>query len=88
MNEEKKIITIVNENGIKEEVEVLIAFKMEANNKEYVIYTKNEKDENGNTTIYASALEQVDGKKQLTGIKTDEEWQKIKEIIKELAKVE
>jgi uncharacterized protein YrzB (UPF0473 family) len=88
MNEEKKMITIVDSNGNREDVEVLVAFKMEDNNKEYVIYTKNEKDENGNTTIYASALEEVNGKKQLTGINTDEEWQKIKEIIKELAKNE
>ncbi len=84
--EEKKMITIVDPEGNKTDVEVVIAFKIEDTNKEYVIYTKNEKDENGNITIYVSALEEINGEKQLTGINSDEEWQKIKEIIKQLAK--
>ena len=41
-------------DGTKEEVEVLLAFKFNDNNKEYVIYTKNEIDDNGNVTIYIS----------------------------------
>ena len=80
------MLTIVDSKGVETEVEVVIAFKIEATNKEYVIYTKNEKDEDGNITIYASALAEVNGEKQLIGIATDEEWEKIKEIIKELAK--
>ena len=31
-------------------------------------------------------MEEVNGVKQLTGIASDEEWQQIKEIIKQLAK--
>jgi len=88
MNEGKKILTIVDTEGNKTAVEVVVAFKIETTNKEYVIYTMNEKDENDNVTLYASEIEEVKGEKQLTGIHSDEEWQRIKEIIKELAKIE
>jgi uncharacterized protein YrzB (UPF0473 family) len=88
MNEEKKVITIVNDDGSRKDVEVLVAFRMAASGKDYIIYTMNEKDENGNTTIYASALRDENGQKQLIGIESDEEWQTIKNIIKELAKAE
>ena len=43
--EEKKIMSIVNENGETEEVEVILAFEFKDNKKEYVVYAKNETDE-------------------------------------------
>ncbi len=88
MNEERKQLTIIDKLGNKTQVEVVVAFKIEAINKDYVVYTMNQKDENGNITLYASTIEEINGEKQLVGIRTDEEWQKIKEIIRELAKVE
>ena len=38
---EKEMMTLTLENGTKEEVELLLSFKFNDNNKEYVIYTKN-----------------------------------------------
>ena len=46
--DDKKMITITLENGTTEDVEVLLSFKFNATNKEYLIYTKNETDDNGN----------------------------------------
>ena len=87
MYEEKKILKIKTEDGSEIEAEIIIAFKLDVTNKEYVIYTKNEIDEEGNVTIYASALEDgEEGIKKLTGISSDEEWEKIKEVLKTLAK--
>ena len=43
MEEKKEMMTLTLENGTKEEVELLLSFKFNDNNKEYVIYTKNEK---------------------------------------------
>ena len=43
---EKKMMSIVAEDGSIEEVEVILAFEFKDTKKEYVIYTKNEKDEN------------------------------------------
>jgi uncharacterized protein YrzB (UPF0473 family) len=87
MYEEKKKLKIVEEDGTISEAEIIVAFRLNETNKEYVIYTFNEEDDKGNVTIYASAYEEVNGEKQLTGIATEEEWTKIKEILKALAKV-
>lgn len=87
-NEERKILTIVDKQGNQMEVEVVIAFRVETTGKEYVIYTKNEKDEQGNITIYVSAFIEIEGQKQLIGIVDEQEWEQIKEIIRQLAKVD
>lgn len=87
MSESKKIISIIQENGSIDEVEVLVTFEFVDTKKGYVIYTKNEKDEKGNITIYAaSIIENNDGTMKLGGINTEEEWTRIKEVIKSLAK--
>ena len=61
---EKKVMSIVSNDGAIEDVEVILAFEFKDNNKEYVVYTKNEKDENEN------------------------EWNKIKDVLRELSKTE
>ncbi|MBR4262023.1 MAG: hypothetical protein IKQ35_01490 [Bacilli bacterium] len=38
MNEERAKITVVKDNGTKEEMEIVSIFKMEAFNKNYIIY--------------------------------------------------
>ena len=43
---EKKMMSIYAEDGSIEEVEVILAFEFKDTNKEYVIYTKNEIDDN------------------------------------------
>ena len=43
-NDNKKIMSIVQEDGSIDEVEVVIAFEFKDTKKEYVVYTKNEKD--------------------------------------------
>ena len=55
--EEKKVMRIVSEDGSTEEVEVVFAFEFKDNKKEYVIYTKNERDEDNNITVYVSNVE-------------------------------
>ncbi len=86
--EEKKMITLTLENGTKEEVELLLSFKFNDNNKEYVIYTKNETDENGNVTIYVSNITRVGEEVTLNTISDDNEWSRIKDLLRELSKNE
>lgn len=86
--EEKKMITLTLENGTKEEVELLLSFKFNDNNKEYVIYTKNEKDENGNVTIYVSSVTRVGEEVTLNTVSDDNEWSRIKDLLRELSKSE
>jgi len=86
--EEKKMMTLTLENGNKEEVERLLSFKFNDNNKEYVIYTKNEKDENGNVTIYVSNVTRALDEVTLNTVSDDNEWSRIKDLLRELSKNE
>ena len=85
---EKKMMSIVSEDGSIEEVEVILAFEFKDNKKEYVIYTKNEKDENDNVTIYVSNVDRTSGEPKLFGIDDEEEWNRIKDVLRELSKSE
>lgn len=85
---EKKIMSIVSEDGSVEEVEVVIAFEFKDTKKEYVVYTKNERDENGNVTVYVSNIDRESGRPKLLGVESDEEWDRIKDVLRELSKEE
>ena len=85
---EKKMMSIVSEDGLVEEVEVILAFEFKDTNKEYVIYTKNEKDENDNITVYVSNVDRSSGEPKLMGIDDEEEWNRVKDVLRELSKSE
>ena len=82
------MMSIIAEDGTTEEVEVILAFEFKDNKKEYVIYTKNEKDENGNVTVYVSNIDRSSGEPKLVGIDDEEEWNRIKDVLRELSKGE
>lgn len=86
--EEKKIMSIVADDGSIEEVEVIIAFEFKDNKKEYVVYTRNETDENGNVTVYVSHVDRESGEPKLFGIEDENEWNRIKDVLRELSKEE
>ncbi len=85
---EKKIMSIVSSDGSIEEVEVILAFEFKDTNKEYVVYTKNEKDENGNITVYVSNIDRSEEEPKLLGVENEAEWNKIKDVLRELSKTE
>ena len=85
---DKKMMSIVAEDGSIEEVEVILAFEFKDNKKEYIIYTKNEKDENDNITVYVSNVDRSSGEPKLMGVEDDEEWNRIKDVVRELSKAE
>lgn len=85
---DKNIMVTTLPDGSKEEVEVLLAFKFNDNNKEYVIYTKNELDENGNVTIYVSNVIRNGDNVTLSTVADDNEWTRIKNVLRELSKSE
>lgn len=82
----KKILSIMKDDGTSEEVELIICFAFNDTKKEYAVYTRNEKDENGNTTLYVSSIDRNGDKPKMGGIETDEEWARIKDVLRELAK--
>ena len=83
---DKKILSIAKEDGTIEEVELIIAFAFNDTKKEYVVYTKNERDDNGNTTLYVSSIDRTGDKPKMGGVASDEEWSRIKDVLRELAK--
>lgn len=85
---EKRIMSIVEADGSIDEVEVILAFEFKDTKKEYVIYTKNEKDENGNVTIYVSSVDRSTGEPQLGSVDEEEEWNRIKDLLRELSKTD
>jgi uncharacterized protein YrzB (UPF0473 family) len=88
MDEKKNIMITTLPDGAKEEVEVLLAFKFNDNNKEYVIYTKNEVDDNGNVTIYISNVARIGDSVTLSTVSDDNEWTRIQNVLRELSKSE
>ena len=85
---DKKMMKIVSEDGSSEEVEVVFAFEFKDTKKEYVIYTRNERDDDNNVTVYISNVDRSNGETKLLGVETDEEWNRIKDVLRELTKSE
>ena len=88
MEENKKILTINKLDGSTEEVEEVISFEFKDTKKRYVVYTKNEVDQNGNVTIYVTEVVTDDQGTRFLGVSTDEEWTRIKDVLRKLASKE
>lgn len=84
----RKVITISFDDNTTEEVEVVLAFAFKDTGKEYIVYTKNEKDENGNVTVYVSNVDRQSDEARLLGVDSEDEWNRIKDVLRELAKSE
>ena len=52
MNEKKRTIVVLDESGNEKEAEILSAFTIKKYNKNYILYTLNEVDENEVFFIY------------------------------------
>ncbi len=86
--EEKRILTITKTDGTKEQVEEVISFEFNDTKKRYVVYTKNEKDENGNVTIYVTRIVSDENGNRFLGVENDDEWNRIKAALRALIKKE
>lgn len=85
---DKKVLTINKLDGSVEEVEEVISFEFDDTKKRYIVYTKNEVDENGNVTIYVTEVVKDENGIKLVGVESEDEWNKIKETLRELTKSE
>lgn len=81
-----KLITLKDGYNIIDNVEMICAFEMTGFDGKYIIYTKNEKDVGGNTIIYSGKVKVVDDKQYLENIEEGQEWEKLKSIMKSMAK--
>ncbi len=80
---EKEYLKLIDENGTEMEYEILIAFKWTRTNKNYIVYTDNTNDEDGNLNVFAAIYYPHDMNK-LDSIETDEEWDEIDRRLKEI----
>lgn len=82
---EKQTIIVIDKDGKEREADVLGIFTIEKYNKDYILYTFNEKDENDMVKIYASTLVAKEDMYSFEAIATPEEWATIKDIMREMA---
>lgn len=84
----KKEMAVIDGNGSLVDVEIISAFNMEETNKNYVVYTFNDTDDNGLIKIYVSKFSENKGVYSFDFIDSDEEWNKIKNVLKTMARSE
>lgn len=80
MNNLKKISTILS-NGTKVEYNVILTFKSNQTNKNYVIYTDNTLDQNKKLRLYAAIYDPTSENSYLGEPTTKEEWTEITNMI-------
>ena len=75
---------IMNDENEEVECEVLLTFESNETGKNYIVYTDNTLDEEGNTKVYASIYDPLEPNTKLQPIETEEEWELIETILEEL----
>ena len=83
MNEKQKFI-VLDEKGKEIECEPLFTFESEETKKQYVVYTDNSRDNNGNVRVFASIYEVTDKGNKLLPIKSEKEWKVIETILQSI----
>lgn len=82
--EEKMTFKVVNDEGKEVECEVLFTFESDETKKNYIVYTDNTLDDEGNTKVYASIYNPNQDDTKLMPIETEKEWKIIETILDEL----
>lgn len=78
-------VRVLNASGIEMAGELLNEFVLPDTGKRYVVYTLNEENESGMIKIYV-AEKAADG--TLKSIESDDEWVRLKQVLKEMARGE
>ncbi len=84
MKEEQMKFKVIDDKGKEIECEVLFTFESDETGKNYIVYTDNTTDEEGNTKVYASIYTPNEENLNLTAIETEKEWKIIETILNEL----
>lgn len=81
--DDKKVLKLTDKNGKEMEYEILCAFYLPKTKKNYVAYTDNTKDNQGNLNVFSSIYYPDDNSK-LDSIETEEEWNIVKIMLEGL----
>lgn len=63
---------VLNENGEEVKIDIIMQFKVEENNKEYVVFTVNDDGKSEDVYINIAGLEEVNGEYRLRLIPEEE----------------
>ena len=81
-------IRIINEGAKELEANVIAMFQINDSGDKYSIYTFNEEDAQGLVKIYSSRMVEVGGLYSFVSISNTEEWTKVKDVMKYMAKTD
>lgn len=84
MNNEKMTFTVKDDAGNEVECEVLFTFESTETKKNYIVYTDDTTDDEGNTKVYASTYNPEETELKLSPIETEKEWKIIETVLSEL----
>ena len=88
MENKETTFTIIGDNGEEIKCEILFTYEDEKTKKNYIAYTDNTEDEEGNTKVYASIYNPEEENPVLLPIESEEEWKIIEGILTSLSSEE
>lgn len=80
----REIISVIDTDGTELDVDLISL--LEHDNRNYLIYSKGEKQKNGNFIIYITRVRIKDGEYYLDNISDDEEWAIVKSFLSKTIK--
>ncbi len=83
-NDRKNYFTYIDNEGNKKECRILYTFDLAKTGKNYIVYTDNTVDEDGNKKVYASTFDPKEENPVLGPIETEKEWNIIEDILNKL----
>ena len=79
--EKENIFTIIDNKGKERQCEVLFTFESDETKKNYIVYTDNTLDHEGNVRVYAPIYNQKDKGVELEPINSEREWKIVETIL-------
>ncbi len=86
--EDKQMIKVVDESGKEKEYEVVHYFKLDSNDKKYIVYTDNIEDKDGNLLVYTSEIVDLEDRVELKGITDQDTLNEITKLLTNIIKGE
>ena len=83
MNKEK-IISVLNEEGKLEQIEIIKYFTLKSNQKDYIIYKSLDFNTNNDILIFSAEIDEKNNEIHLKSIENKEIEAKIKKIMEEI----
>lgn len=80
----KNTFTMIDQNGKETVYDVLFTYESEETHKNYIVYTDQSKDAEGNIQVFASTYDPEDPNSPLGAVETEKEWKVIETILETL----